>query len=161
MTVLAVARNKHRSEKNGVDGKGRQVVAPAYAAELSIDSGDPAWFEKARTIVTSSGYIERLLRVGKTVVRRMEHIIVWEMVNGKKVPKGWVVHHVNERKDDNDPSNLVALPPRLHRELHVRLRELSNECNGLLHAVRRLELTQEHVVRATRLDELRKYWFGE
>jgi hypothetical protein len=110
--------------------------------------------------IRDRGYIERLLPVGKTVIRRMEHIIVWEMVNRKKVPKGWFVHHVNERKDDNDPSNLVALPPRLHRELHVRLRALAKECNGLHYAVGRLELTQEHMARATRLDEHRKYWFG-
>lgn len=154
MTDLAVAGNKHHS------GKGKQVVAPVRVAELAIDSSDPAWFQKARAIVTSSGYIERLLPVGKSVIRRMEHVIVWEMVNGKKVPKGWFVHHVNERKDDNDPSNLVALPPRLHRELHVRLRALTGECNGLLYAVRRLELTQEHVARATRLEDLRKYWSG-
>lgn len=154
MTDLAVAGKKHRSCES------KQIVEPVCVAELAVDSSDPAWLLKARAIITSSGYIERLLPVGKTVIRRMEHIIVWEIVNKKKVPKGWFVHHVNERKDDNDPLNLVALPPRLHRELHVRLRALSKECNGLLYAVRRLELTQEHVARGTRLEDLRKYWSG-
>ena len=45
----------------------------------------------------------------------LEHIYVWEQVNGK-LSKGWHIHHLNSIKGDNRLENLFALPPQTHRK---------------------------------------------
>ena len=47
-----------------------------------------------------------------------EHIVVWENANGRKIPDGFVVHHINGKKDDNDPNNLKLLSRAEHVRLH-------------------------------------------
>ena len=47
-----------------------------------------------------------------------EHIVVWEKANNKKVPEGFVVHHINGKRDDNNPSNLKALSKAEHIFIH-------------------------------------------
>ncbi len=41
---------------------------------------------------------------------RGEHLMVWEESHQQKLPKGYVVHHLNGIRDDNRPENLLALP---------------------------------------------------
>lgn len=64
-----------------------------------------------------------------------EHILIWENIHNKKLPKGWVIHHLNGIKDDNRPENLVALPNLKHIHLLVakaqRIRELEAEVKFL------------------------------
>lgn len=43
-----------------------------------------------------------------------EHLLVWEQANGKPLPKGWHIHHLNGIKSDNRPRNLVGLPSKKH-----------------------------------------------
>ena len=50
-----------------------------------------------------------------------EHILVWEEFHKKKLPRGWVVHHLNGIKNDNRPSNLLGLPNSKHNTLIARL----------------------------------------
>ena len=58
----------------------------------------------------------------------LEHILIWEQVHNKPLPKGWVVHHLNGVKIDNRPENLVAMPRGKHLHLaepyKKRIREL-------------------------------------
>jgi hypothetical protein len=39
-----------------------------------------------------------------------EHILNWEKANGKPIPKGYIVHHLNGIRNDNRPENLAVLP---------------------------------------------------
>ncbi len=48
-----------------------------------------------------------------------EHIFVWEQANGKAVPDGWHVHHINGIKDDNRIENLQAIPAWRHASLNL------------------------------------------
>lgn len=72
-----------------------------------------------------------------------EQIVVWETAKGRAVPDGWVIHHLNGIKDDNELANLVAIPRGNHhhslilqglqkriRELEVHIKRL--ECQGAL-----------------------------
>jgi hypothetical protein len=47
---------------------------------------------------------------------RRSHL-VWELVHGRKLPKGWVIHHVNGDKVCDLPNNLIAYPFEKHQKL--------------------------------------------
>jgi len=79
------------------------------------------------------GYIVIVIRQK----RYFEHRIVWEKAHGK-IPKGYIIHHLNGIRDDNRLKNLTALPRKRHspatiiephqkriRELEKRLQELN------------------------------------
>lgn len=95
---------------------------------------NPNW--KGGRIETSDGYIyiydpEHAKWRGQTKPYLLEHILVWEKTHNKKLPGGWLVHHINGIKGDNRPSNLVALPRCEHNKLpeiiQQRVRELEVE----------------------------------
>jgi hypothetical protein len=60
-----------------------------------------------------------------------EHILIWEKVHNKYLPKGYVVHHLNGVKTDNRPENLVAMLRGAHASItdvyKQRIRELEAE----------------------------------
>ena len=87
--------------------------------------GDPM-YTKNRTSGSGSlrndGYIMHETD-GKRV---LEHVRVAEKALGKPLPKGAVVHHVDENRSNNDPSNLVICPSHsYHALLHKRMRALA------------------------------------
>lgn len=55
----------------------------------------------------------------------MEHVLIAERAMGKPLPAKAEVHHVDESKGNNVPSNLVICQDHAyHRLLHVRMRAL-------------------------------------
>ncbi len=77
---------------------------------------------KGHGSVNAAGYIVHTVD-GE---RKYEHIILAEMALGKPLPKGAVVHHMNEQPWDNfTPFNLVICPSQeYHALLHRRMKEL-------------------------------------
>lgn len=74
--------------------------------------------------INASGY--RLITVnGK---RMYEHIFLAEKALGKPLPKGAIVHHMNENPADNyTPFNLIVCPDQsYHLLLHRRAKELKD-----------------------------------
>lgn len=126
-----------------------------------VESNDPAW-NRARRYVNKRGYVILSLYDPdlKLSFQRLEHIIIWEKFTGERLPLGWVIHHINEQRDDNEPGNLMALSRGVHKELHAELQQLKAACTGFEYMVRRHQLTQEYAARATRLTELRSRWFA-
>jgi len=70
--------------------------------------------------------------VGKYV---LEHVVVWEQAHNRSLPRNYIIHHLNGIKDDNRPSNLVAMTAAEHihqtepfkkkiRELEIENRQL-------------------------------------
>ena len=53
--------------------------------------------------------------------RRRLHRYVWETENGRRVPVGYDVHHVDKNKDNNDISNLVILTRSEHQSEHQHI----------------------------------------
>lgn len=76
---------------------------PAYTVQHAI------YTNKARWVVrTVNGLV-------------YEHILIWQKHHGRKLPRGWVVHHIDEDPLNNDVTNLEAMPHGKHNSLH-RLR---------------------------------------
>lgn len=46
------------------------------------------------------------------------HIAVWESHNGRRVPRGYHVHHKDENPLNNDPLNLEVVTPKEHARRH-------------------------------------------
>ena len=60
----------------------------------------------------------------------LAHILIAEKALGRPLPKGAVVHHANEKKDDNRNQNLVICENQTyHKLLHTRMKERA-EANG-------------------------------
>lgn len=56
---------------------------------------------------------------------KFEHILVAEKALGKPLPRGAVIHHVDENKLNNKPENLVVCPSAAyHILIHKRMRAL-------------------------------------
>ena len=151
-----VSRRPDRKKRNGTGPVKKPIVI------CGPDSNDPAW-NSAKRYLNNRGYIVLSFydRGLKMAFSRCEHIIVWEKVHGEQVPTGWVIHHLNEVKDDNDPANLLALPRGLHRELHVELELMFEQCRGLEYLKRRHELTKTYIARSVKLTNLRRGWYGD
>lgn len=59
-----------------------------------------------------SGYIQ-------TEDGEFEHRAVYKRVHGQ-IPYGWIVHHLDYCKTNNEPENLMALPEHVHKYIHTR-----------------------------------------
>ncbi len=56
------------------------------------------------------------------------HLVLEETTGFKVVDTGWIVHHINGKKDDNNSSNLLAVPTnQQHRKIHGQLEEVAFE----------------------------------
>lgn len=53
----------------------------------------------------------------------LEHVAVMSSAIGNAIPKGMVVHHLNEIKTDNRIENLVLMDANAHLALHAELRK--------------------------------------
>lgn len=48
------------------------------------------------------------------------HKMVWQSYNQQKVPKGYVVHHLNHNSFDNRIENMVLLPRAIHSVFEIK-----------------------------------------
>ena len=128
-----------------------------------IPDNDPVWRERAKRLVTKKGYVDLYFWSTELQMqfRRREHRIMWAIANGESVPRGWVIHHRDEDRGNNDPTNLLALTKSMHQELHRRLEYLAKQFHGLEYVVQRHKLNAEYAQSAKELLERRRDWFDE
>lgn len=129
----------HQTITDRLKKRGVQLRTLGEAIKLTVKKGSDCHWWKGGKRKDHNGYIvirdpgHRLANVGGYV---KEHHLAWEKANGKELPKGWIVHHLNGIRDDNRPENLVALDRHIHTE-----RE-----NGLI-AKRRIKQLEQEVKR--------------
>lgn len=69
--------------------------------------------ERGQGTIHKDGYI----RIRKGTRRSFEHIYIWEQVNGS-VPDGYLVHHKDGNKQNNEIANLELMKWGEHTRLH-------------------------------------------
>ena len=67
------------------------------------------------------GYVQ-VTHEGKS---RLEHILIAEKAFGRPLPRGVIVHHVDEDRINNAPTNLVICSRAYHGLIHQRMRAFS------------------------------------
>lgn len=50
--------------------------------------------------------------------RQRLHVAIWEYYNKKEVPEGYVVHHRDFNKTNNNINNLVCVTVEMHNLIH-------------------------------------------
>lgn len=86
--------------------------------------GDP---EKRLRKANGEGWISSIgyAMVTKDGIERLVHVLVAEAALGKPLPQGAQVHHIDENRLNNEPSNLVICPNNAyHRLIHQRMAAL-------------------------------------
>lgn len=90
------------------------VGNPAFNARIAIDTAE----QRGDTL--------RRTGEGKTYIKeggQHQHITVMEQILGRKLLPGEVVHHIDEDRRNNSPSNLELKNKREHARDHLRYRE--------------------------------------
>lgn len=57
----------------------------------------------------------------RTKEKKLLHREIYEQAYGP-IPTGWVVHHIDFDKLNNEPLNLIALPEEFHTQIHGTMR---------------------------------------
>lgn len=100
-----------------------------YARVRRTGAPDAARRLRGTGTVTTHGYIA----VAKDGKKKQAHVLIVEAILGHALPEGAEVHHVNENRRDNTPSNLVVCPSRAyHKMLHQRQASLT-ACGNASH----------------------------
>ena len=77
--------------------------------------GSKHWNWRGGVLGSGRGYKKVYLgRVNGKTTYILEHHLIWEQTNHRKLPKGYLVHHLNGIKDDNRIENLAAIPRSKH-----------------------------------------------
>jgi hypothetical protein len=88
-------------------------------AALTLAKAGSGWLDR-------KGY--RIFTIGGSNIR--EHVLIAEKALGRALPKGAVVHHIDENPGNNSNDNLVICPSNAyHSLLHMRLDALK-ECGN-------------------------------
>ena len=91
-------------------------------------------FAGGRRTVWTSGYVWIRTRTGW----RAEHIVKWERYRGP-VPKGHIVHHKDDNKENNKLSNLQLMSRAEHQRHHhlgTGVKRFCKDCNKQISRLR-------------------------
>jgi len=115
----------------GYKGENKRIFSLLKSLELirpmGFQKGHPSYLDQdgEKNHRWKGGFTKRhgytiMLYKGK---QRQYHHYIWCIENGIPfIPKGYVVHHRNMKRDDNRPENLLLVPNDLHTKWHTKLR---------------------------------------
>lgn len=92
---------------------------------LPVDDAPRRYRGGSSTSRTSAGYIRELCPGHPRADSAgfvLQHRLVMELELGRFLQPGEAVHHLNHRKDDNRPENLLLMTPSAHMSHHSRER---------------------------------------
>lgn len=112
--------------------------------------------EKGR-FVRFSG-MQKYKQCQKKGVRKQKHILIWEEYYGKKVPRGHIIHHIDENKKNNSINNLKLITITEHNQLHHRGRTQWNKGKNGEYI---LEKLRGRVVSEKQKTKCRASWFNK
>lgn len=108
----AAPRNQ-RLEKNNNWRGGRRLDPVTPRKSAYADRGYVSIYRPGHPHQRANGYVA-------------EHIAVaLEAAKIERLPDGHCVHHINLRKDDNEPLNLTICDHKTHQHYHTQLEELA------------------------------------
>lgn len=116
-----------------------------YSDEELLEKGKDSF---GRFIKTNGGQRYKIKQ--KNGKRKGEHVLVWEEHNKKELPKGWVVHHINGKKKDNNINNLEAMTPEKHNRIHFCGKEPWNKgikCPNISKKLKGHGVTKEQITK--------------
>ena len=77
------------------------------------------------SVFESGGYkICEKCRDRKKGYKDAKYRSIWEQHFRVKIPEGYVIHHKDKNRDNNDPHNLLCMPPDEHAKLHWRMGDI-------------------------------------
>jgi len=85
----------------------------------------------------------------------MQHVLIWERVNGRTVPRRCCIHHRDEDPRNNNAENLLCIPIVMHLELHAELRRAHARLSDLEYAVERQRITAGYEEKGS---DLIRFW---
>jgi hypothetical protein len=108
--------------EHGIRDK-KEIVKKAHTKKREVTI--QRWKEgKPYKYTDKRGYIQ----VKTPTSWRKEHHLIWSAHNGGvMIPKGYVVHHINQNKTDNRIENLALMPENYHLKLHCYLRKINEQ----------------------------------
>lgn len=111
-----------------VDEFDRRSVAHLQEADgNSFDAGCAYAYGQMAAMVAGLALSREYPKVTVNGERIGVHRYIWEQVNGRRLPPGWVVHHKDLDPTNNHPDNLQAMRAEDHSALHLELRQTSHE----------------------------------
>ena len=96
----------------------------------TINNMEKHWDTRGRTgTICKNGY--RSFSKGSRATKKYEyeHRMVWKKFFGD-IPKGFVIHHKDGNKLNNDISNLVLMNAKEHAQMHAKQRGLGKDRVG-------------------------------
>lgn len=147
-TMKSNCRCKEDSDERSARKRGRpRQNFSNTPTDISFKS--TVW-DSANACKTNGGYIVRYYyhRGLRKVVSKPEHVLVWERVHNRAVPRSWCVHHRDGNKMNNRAENLILMPVLYHQELHVALKKAENKFTGIVLEVERQRLVETYVGKA-------------
>jgi hypothetical protein len=89
-----------------IPGHNRRGKAKSNRKGFKIDcKGYKLIYDPDHHLANKSGYV-------------VEHRLIWEEANGRRLNSNEDVHHINGKRSDNSPENLIALTLTDHRKIH-------------------------------------------